>query len=138
MKKILFIIAALFIANLTFAQQLQKGNLFGVHVITVQLKPNATMEQFTTFFVNQVLPEFEKHWDGLKGYLLKSARGEYKNRFAITWMFKTEAIRNKYFNADDTPNDLEKAAWEKVKPIQKELEKYGTYTVKYMDDWIVQ
>jgi len=138
MKKILFIIAALFSANLTFAQQLQKGNLFGVHVITVQLKPNATMEQFTTFFVNQVLPEFEKHWDGLKGYLLKSARGEYKNSFAITWMFKTEAIRNKYFNADDTPNDLEKAAWEKVKPIQKELEKYGTYTVKYMDDWIVQ
>ena len=126
------------IANLSFGQQLQEGNLFGVHVITVQLKPNATIEQFKIFFVNNVLPQYEKHWDGLKGYLLQSVRGEYKNGFAIMWIFKTEAIRNKYFNTDGTPNDLEIAAMEKVKPIEKALEKYGTYTVKYMDDWIVQ
>ena len=138
MKKILFILATIFISHLAFSQELKKNTLFGVHVLTIQLKPNATMEQFKTFFVNNVLPEYEKHWEGLKGYLVQSARGEYKNRFAIVWMFKTEAIRNKYFNADDTPNNLEETGLEKVKPINKELEKYGTYTIRYMDDWIVQ
>lgn len=138
MKKIIIIAAALFIANLSFGQRLQKGSLFGVHVITVELAPRATLEQFKTFFVKKVLPEYEKHWTGLQGYMLKSARGEYKNSFAVMWLFKTEAIRNKYFNADDTPNDLEIKALEKVKPIEEQLKKYGTYTVAYKDDWIVQ
>lgn len=138
MKKVLTIVAALFIVNFALGQGLEKGNLFGVHVITVNLKPNATLDEFKTFFVSEVIPEYEKHWTGLQGYLLKSARGEYKNSFAIMWLFKTEAIRNSYFNADDTPNELEKAAFEKVKPIEEKLKKYGTYTVKYMDDWLVQ
>src|ERR1700754_382331 len=110
MKNILFFLATILISQLAFSQELKKNTLFGAHILTIQLKPNATMEQFKTFFVNKVLPEYEKHWEGLKGYLVRSARGEYKNRFAIVWMFKTEAIRNKYFNADDTPNNLEETA----------------------------
>ena len=125
-------------ANFSFGQGLQKGNLFGVHVITVNLKPNATLDEFKTFFVNKVIPEYEKQWTGLKGYLVKSMRGPYKNSFAVVWLFETESARNKYFNADDSPNELEKSALEKVKPIEEELKKYRTYTIKYMDDWVVQ
>jgi hypothetical protein len=138
MKKIVIVITAVLIANLIFAQPLQKQTLFGVHLINVKLQPGVTLDQFKTFFTDSVLPEYEKNWSGLKSYLLKSARGPNKNSFAIMWLFKTEATRDKYFNADGTPNELEKEALEKVKPIEEKLKKYGTYTIKYMDDWVVQ
>jgi hypothetical protein len=138
MKKQILIVAITLMANFSFGQRLQKGNLFGLHTITVNLNPNVTLDEFKTFFVRKVIPEYEKHWTGLKGYLVKSVRGEYKNSFAIVWLFETEAARDKYFNADGSPNELEKSAFEKVKPSEEELKKYGTYTIKYMDDWVVQ
>jgi len=138
MKKQLFILVLMMIANLAGAQGLQKGNLFGVHLVTVELKPNVKIEEFKIFFVNEVLPQYEKSWVGLKGYLVKSVRGEYKDRFFIVWLFESENARDKYFNADGTPNDLEKAAFEKVGPVEEKLKKYGTYTIKYTDDFVVQ
>ena len=83
----------------------------------------------------------EKSWPGLKGYLLKSFFGDSKNKFAIVWLFKTVEDRNRNFNADGSANELEKAAREKVKPIEEKLKKmYGNYTVQYTheDDWVVQ
>jgi hypothetical protein len=137
-KQLLLGVAILLIANVAFGQGLRKGNLIGVHKITVTLKPNVTMDQFETFYVDKVLPEYEKAWVGLKGYLLRSFRD--KNSFAIVWLFESEAARNKYFTSDDKPNELEKAAYAKVKPVEDELEKYGTYTVDYKndDDWVVR
>ncbi|HKO12617.1 MAG TPA: hypothetical protein VJV22_11660 [Acidobacteriaceae bacterium] len=123
------------------AQGLQSGNLFGVHVVTVTLKPGATMNQFTDFYVHQVIPEYEKNWPGLRGYLLKSFQRDAHNQFAIVWLFNTVADRNRNFDANDRPNELEKAALQKVKPIEDKLKDlYGSYTIKYThdDDWVVQ
>ena len=131
----------LFGSSAGYAQGLERGNLIGVHVVTVNLNPNASMEDFTKFYVEQVLPEYEKSWPGLKGYLLKSFFGDSKNKFAIVWLFKTVEDRNRNFNADGSANELEKAAREKVKPIEEKLKKmYGNYTVQYTheDDWVVQ
>ena len=138
MKKHFLVVVLITITNLAIAQGLQKGNLFGVHLVTVELKPNVKMEEFKTFFVNEVLPEYEKSWVGLKGYLVKSVRGEYKDRFFIVWLFESEKARDKYFNTDGTPNDLEKAAFERVGPVEEKLKKYGTYSIKYTDDFVVQ
>jgi hypothetical protein len=133
--------AIVFVSSTCHAQGLERGNLFGVHVITVTLKPGVTMDQFESFYVREVLPEYEKNWPGLKGYLVKSFRRDSKYQFAIIWLFKTEADRNRNFDADDKANELEKAALEKVKPIEEKLkEKYGAYTVVYThdDEWVVQ
>jgi len=122
-------------------QGLERGNLLGVHVITVTLKPGVTMDEFRNFFVREVLPEYEKNWPGLKGYLLKSFFGDSKNKFAIVWLFKTVDDRNRNFDANGRANELEKSALEKVKPIEEKLkDKYGTYIVEYTheDDWVVQ
>ena len=138
MKPILLVVILL-VAQSALSQTLHKETLFGVHPITVKLKPNVTMEQFKTFFVNEVLPEYEKQWVGLKGYLIKSVRGDHKDRYAIVWVFDTEKARDRYFNTDGTPNDLEKVAFEKVKPVEDKLAAtYGTYTIEYKDDWVVQ
>src|SRR5260221_1074602 len=112
-KQLLLIVAVLLIANVAFGQGLKKGNLIGIHRIkVVTLKPNVTMGQFETFYVGKVLPEYEKAWVGLKGYLLRSFKD--KNSFAIVWLFESEAARNKYFTADDKANELGIAAREQV------------------------
>jgi hypothetical protein len=141
LKKLIIPALLLFGSSAGYAQGLERGNLIGVHVVTVTLNPNATMEDFTKFYVEQVLPEYEKAWPGLKGYLLKSFFKDSKNKFAIVWLFKTVEYRNRNFNPDDTANELEITAREKVKPIEEKLKKtYGSYTVQYTheDDWVVQ
>ena len=140
-KRLVTTALLLLVSSICYAQGLERGNLVGLHVVTVDLKPNATMEEFTKFYVEHVLPEYEKNWPGLKGYLLKSFFSDSKNKFAIIWLFKTVEDRNRNFNADGSANELEKAALEKVKPIEEKLKKmYGSYTVQYTheDDWVVQ
>src|SRR6476660_2774081 len=127
MKKLLLIGALILASNFSFGQSLQKGNLIGLHIMTVNLNSGATMDQFQTFFISKVIPEYEKQFQGVKGYLVKAVRGENNNSFGIVWLFDTEQSRDKYFGADGNPNDLGKSAIEKVSGIEKELEKLGTY-----------
>ena len=140
MKKLIIFIIISFIARDSFCQGLQKGNLLGLHEITVKLNPNVSMEQFTAFYVNHVIPEYEKAWTGLKGYLVKSFSSKHQNSFAIIWLFDSEAARNKYFTTDGKSNALELANRKKVQPIEAELKKYGAYTASYKetDDWVVE
>lgn len=139
--KRMLILALFLVPGICHAQGLERGNLIGVHVVTVHLKPNASMEDFTRFYVEHVLPEYEKNWPGLKGYLLKAFFSDSKNKFAIVWLFKTVEDRNRNFNPDGSANELEKAALEKVKPVEDKLKAmYGDYTIQYTreDDWVVQ
>jgi len=109
----IFVLVGLVISSSGYAQGLQSGNLLGVHVITVTLKPGATMDQFVNFYVHEVLPEYEKHWPGLKGYLLKAFFADSKNKFAVVWLFKTVEDRNRNFDVDGRANELEKQRWRK-------------------------
>ena len=136
MKKIIFIAAFVLFAQLLSGQILQKGNLLGLHIMTVSLKPNVTMDQFTTFFIDKVIPEYEKQFD-VKGYIVKGIRGEVKNSFGIIWLFKTDKARNKYFKEDGFATEEGLEAMLKVAPIGEELKKLGTYSTKYTD-WVVQ
>lgn len=142
MKKILLLFIMLVaLAPVGNSQGLEKGNLIGIHVVTVKLNPGVSMDEFTGFYLQHVLPEYEKNWPGLKGYFLKSFFKDSKNQFAVVWLFKTVEDRNRNFNPDGTANELERAGLAKVKPIEDELKKrYGAYTVTYTheDDWVVQ
>ncbi len=137
-----FIFAAtLSISSLCLAQGLERGNLVGIHVMTVSRNPNVTIDEFKNAYVRDVLPEYEKNWPGLKGYLLKSFQDGHKDRLAIVWQFKTVEDRNRNFDASGKANELEKAALEKVRPFEEKFKKtYGAYTVQYTpeDDWVVQ
>ena len=137
----ILLIASVLMSGGCWADGLERGNLIGVHLVTVTLNPNATMEDFEKFYVGEVIPEYERNWPGLRGYLLKSFFADSQNKFAIIWLFKTVADRNRNFDANGRANELERAALQKVKPIEDKLKKlYGTYTVKYTheDDWVVQ
>ena len=77
MKRLILIgIALILISGFTFGQKLKKGNLVGTHVLTIELNPGVTMEQFQDFYLNTLLLEYEKHLQGWKFYMTKGIRGE--------------------------------------------------------------
>jgi len=136
MKKLVFITAMILLSGFAFGQGLQKGNLIGTHVLTVTLQPGVTMEQYIAFYSSKVLPEMNKLDPDWKMYLVKSIRGDIKNSFGMIHVIKSEKVRDKYYNADGTSNELGNSVNEKLKPIFDELNKLGTSTTTYTD-WII-
>lgn len=135
MKNLILTAALLLVASITFGQQ--KANLVGIHALTITLDPDVTMNQFKAFVIDKWIPEFEKNTEGLKLFLLKGIRGENNNSLGLLYVFESEEARNKYFNDDGSPSELGKSGNEKMEPVNKELEKLGTFTSKYTD-WIIQ
>jgi len=106
MKKIVFITAFILLSFLAFGQILQKGTLIGTHVMTVTLQPGVTLDQFIDFYTNKLIPEVEKNYTGWKLYLVKSIRGEIQNGLGLIYVIISEKNREKYYNADGSPNEL--------------------------------
>lgn len=117
---------------------LQKGNLIGVHVVSVKLNRGVTLNQYEEFYKNTVLPGFKKHWPEVKLYVTKGLRGENKNSLGFLYFFESEDVRNKYFNDDGSMTEAGKVMVEKMRPILDQLkELYGTSTTKYTD-WLIE
>ena len=113
----------LFSGSALFAQSLEKGNLVGLHTMTVNLDPDVTMNQYKDFLRTKWIPAIEKHTPGMKAYLLQAIRGENQNSLGIIFMFNSDEDRNKYWNADGTPTELQQAVGEKMQAINAEANK---------------
>lgn len=137
MKKLILTAALILVVGTTFGQTFQKGNFVGLHVMTITLNPDATMNQFMDFFANKAGPEFEKNFPGIKTYIAKGIRGENENSFGLFYIADSVEDRDKYWNEDGTLNELGNSAWEKLQPIFEEVNKLGTYTTIYTD-WVIQ
>jgi hypothetical protein len=136
MKKLIIIVVFAAIAKFSFAQQLQKGNLVGVHVMTVTLKPGVTIEQVENFYTQKLIPAYENAFEGAKGYLIKARRGENENKLGLIWWFETEQDRDKYFTSDGF-TEAGNAAMAKIEDTDKERDKLATETDTYTD-WVLQ
>jgi hypothetical protein len=137
MKKLILTAALILVVGTTFGQTFQKGNLVGHHVMTINLDPDATMNQFKDFILNKFIPESEKNFSGMKVYLAKGIRGENENSFGLFYIADSVEDRDKYWNKDGTLNELGNSAWEKLQPMIEEGEKLGTFTSTYTD-WVIQ
>jgi uncharacterized protein (TIGR02246 family) len=128
----------MFNSDLPAAPVLKKGNVLGLHVITVKLNPGVTRDQFFAFYKNSLVPAFEKHWPDVRTYMLKGLRGEQKNSVGVMYFFESDDIRNKYFKADGRVTEAGAAILEKVTPVFDEMNKrYGTDETKYTD-WVIE
>lgn len=136
MKKLIFITAFIIMAGVTYGQTLQKGNLIGFHVYTINLDPDATMNQFLEVWKNNVVPAYEKNFQA-KFYIVKGIRGECENCFSGMIIFESEAVRDKFFNEEGELNEVGQAAMDKCQPALDELAKLGEITSKYTD-WVIQ
>ena len=137
MKKLIVVAAMILFTGITYGQTLQKGNLIGMHVMTVNLDPDVTMNQFLDFYSSKVIPEIEKSFPGWNAYLVKSIRGENENKFGVIYVIESEDDRNKYYNEDGSNNELGNSIMEKLQPIMTESNQLGIWTTEY-NDWLVQ
>jgi hypothetical protein len=124
-------------AGFTVAQKLEKGNILGVHLRSIALQPNVTMERYLDFYINKYIPAYEKNYPGVKVYVIKSIRGEDENSFGLAYIFESIDVRNKYWPEKDVQSELALEATKKLQPIIDELRKLGTATVIKLTDWIV-
>ncbi len=137
MKKLFITAAFILLAGVAFGQTLQKGNLVGLHVVTLNLNPDVTMNQYLDFFIHKVIPEYEKNFPDIKYNIAKGIRGENENSFAYFVVFESEKVRNKYWSEEGVYTELGNSALEKMGPILAELEKLGTSSTTYTD-WLIQ
>ncbi|MDX1941308.1 MAG: hypothetical protein SFU99_12200 [Saprospiraceae bacterium] len=141
MKNLLFTTALLLAASFTFGQAIQKGNMISVHIITIEPKPNVTVEQVIDFYNTKWLPDAEKYF-GWKGFIAKRVRGSEgtANKILTILHFKTEADRDKYFKMVEGGTDLNELgqkAWAQFAPTNDALEKLATIKDEWAD-WVVK
>jgi hypothetical protein len=140
MKKLVLITACILLAGFTFGQTLKKGEIVAVNSYSFTLNPDVTMNQFRDFYLNKYIPEYEKNYHGVKVFLLNGDRGEKKNQLGALILFESAAVRNKYYpiENDTTMSAAVKAAEEKMKPVNDEMNKLVIDGSRVYTDWLIK
>src|SRR4030042_6346588 len=129
MKKLIFLAAFLIMAGAIFGQTLQKGNVLALHVITANLDPDVTYNQWKNFGLTKSIPAFNKEFQGdVIMYFAEVDRGDDENGLSLIFIFKSLEVRDKYFTKEGTPTELWNSKWEKVNQStpEEERNKLGT------------
>jgi hypothetical protein len=134
----IFALSIFLLTSATYGQELKKGTLIGVHTFNnVNLAPGVTMEQFVNAFNTKMIPALEKTHSGWKWYPIKRIRGDKSATYGVMAVISSVKERDKYYNADGSENELEKAANKITEPVWKEVEKLGTMLADRYIDWLV-
>ena len=137
MKKLILFAALILVIFTTYGQPLKKGNTFGLHVSTIYLNPDVTMNQYIIFCKTKLFPSFEENMPGVKCYLAKGIKGEYLDSYSFIMFWESKAVMEKYFKQDGSSTEEGKAAFDKMKPVSDEWNKMGRIVDKYTD-WEIQ
>lgn len=141
MKKTIFALVFALLCSFSFGQTILKGSLVGVHVLAPDLKEGLTMQEFADFVQNKWLPEYNKIFPDLKGYLVKSIRGQDSSSLGIIFIAKNETARNKYWTSDNTLTPaVQKATDKMIENLRKGNEEFVAvlFASHIYNDWIVQ
>jgi len=92
--------------GVAFGQTVQKGSIVGVHTSTVTLNSGVTLDQYLDFYTNRFIPEFEKHFPGVKLFLVKGLNREVKGEYGSIFIVESKKVYNKYWNDDGSYTDV--------------------------------
>jgi hypothetical protein len=109
-------------------QAYQKGGSFGLHVLTVTLAPDVTMDQFLDYLITRYVPEVVKQFKGVEILIMKQEGDGREDQIAWVNYFESETSRNTYWPEEDTRSEKANLAYERVQSILFELLKLGTWT----------
>ena len=123
MKKLSLLIVLVIFSGFAFSQTLEKGNLIGLHSITIKPNPDVTLNQFMDYFMNTWVPRFEESFPGVKLYVIKGNRGENENSFGLIMFFNSVEDRDKYWPKVGEPSELGQQGFEKLGPTLEEFQK---------------
>ena len=122
-------------------QTIQKGNLVAIHTLTVELKPNVTMEQVLDFYNTKWAPAADKYF-GFKTFHGKCLHGTEcaENKLLQIVIFETEADRDKYFKMAEggsDMNELGEKTWAEFAPTEEALQQLATIKDEW-GDWVIK
>ena len=137
MKKLFVITALILFSGITFSQSLEKGNLIGLHIFSLNLDPDITYNQYKNFFIQKYIPELDKNFPDVKHYFTKGSREDNENSIGLIVFFESQEIKNKYYNEDGNRTELMISTQERMKSTREKLDSLGTVTTKYTE-WIIQ
>lgn len=137
MKKLLILSALILFSGIAFSQSLQKGNLIGIHKLTITVNTGYTVDEFMDFFTNKFIPKYEEIHPGLKIYVVKGNRGEEENKLGLLFMFNSIDARDKYWPKMGESSLLEQHNLENMTSTYEEFLKRGNWSTTFTD-WIVQ
>ena len=142
MKKLILTAALILVVGTAFSQTLQKGNFLALHVITLNLDPDVTYNQWKNIVLNKWVPAFNEQFQGdVEFYLAEVDRGDDENGLSFLYIFKTVEVREKYFTQEGQPTELWSSKFENAsQAIEDERVKLGitAYSGKHYNDWVIQ
>jgi hypothetical protein len=137
MKKLLVITAFILFSGITFGQALENGNIIGLHNFSLNLDPDVTYNQYKIFFIEKYIPELDKNFPDVKHYFTRGNREDNGNNIGLIVIFKSQEIKNKYYNEDGSRTELMISIQERMKSTREKLDSLGTVTTKYTE-WVIQ
>ena len=137
MKKLIIAAAFFLLTGVAFGQTVQKGSIVGVHTSIVTLNPGVTLDQYLDYFTNKFIPELEKHFPGVKLFLVKGLNREVEGEYGKIFIVESKKVYNKYWNDDGSNTDVTAAIVKNVQPLLDEGNKLGT-TTDVITDWVIQ
>ena len=131
MKKLIIAVAFILFTGTAFSQALKKGVHLGIQSLKITLSTGATMEQYLDFMMNTFIPEAEKAFPGMKGFIMgggmvMGGSEEVKEEYSIIYYFESEEVQSKYFDDGGNFTDAGTAALEKLGPTFEKHDKLGT------------
>jgi len=137
MKKLFVIIALILFSRITFSQSIEKGNVIGLHIFSLNLDPDVTFNQYKNFFIQNYIPELNKNYPDVNHYFTMGNREENENNIGLLVVFGSQEIKNKYYHEDGSRTELTISIQETLKPIREQLDSLGTVSAKYTE-WAIQ
>jgi hypothetical protein len=131
MKKLIIAAAVILLAGTAFSQTLKTGAHLGIQALNIDLAPGVTMEQYLDFTTNTFIPEAEKHFPGLKvfimgGGMVLGSGEEVKEEYSIIYYFESAEVQSKYFDEVGNFTEAGMTAIEKLGPTSEKMDKLGT------------
>lgn len=137
MKRFYVLFALCLISGVSYSQSLEKGNLFGLHIFTLDLKPGVEFDQYKNFFQTEYIPALNKNFPDVDHYLARGNREENEDKIGLVVVFGSQQIKDKYYHADGSTTELMNSLLKKVQPVRSKLDSLGTVTAEYME-WVIQ
>ena len=145
MKKVILISTILFlVSGTTFGQTLEKGNLLGIHVISLNLDPDLTYNQWKDFYFQNYIPVWDNTFQGdIKLFMGEIDRGDDKSgtNIILIYFFKSKDIRDKYFTQDGSVTEIYTTKMSEFnEAIAGDINKLGKSSAEYVsyNDVIIQ
>jgi len=132
-KFLLLIVLCFFVLSIANGQTLKQDAVVANWTIT--LKSGVNADRFENFMAEDYIPAFEKHFTGVKMFLLKGERGVKKDGYLFLLLFTSLEERNSWWPQDGISSDKTKEAAEKLKTQDDRLNTMVTWDA--FTDWIV-